>query len=363
MKRILFITNLPTPYRVDFYSELGKHSDLTVIFEGKRPGDLTFNWNDDKITTFKPIYLNESLNEKKVDTSILKHLDNKKYDAIIISCYYTYTQTFALLYMKLKGIKYYFETDGGMISYGEKNIVKKVKRFLIGGAQAYFSPSKGSDEYLNYYNAPAEKINRYPFTSLSETDILNNALTKAAKKEFKQKLGITEDKIVITIGQFIHRKGFDVLLKSCEFIDKSVGVYIIGGKPTDEYLEMKQKLALSNVNFVGFKSKNEIEEWLMAADVFVLPTREDIWGLVINEAMGFGLPVVTTDKCVAGVELIKDRECIVPVEDVEALYKIINNILHNDEYAIKISNNNLASIRNNTFQNMATAHLNVINKN
>ena len=46
----------------------------------------------------------------------------------------------------------------------------------------------------------------------------------------------------------------------------------------------------------------------MASDLFVLPTREDIWGLVINEAMSFGLPIITTRKCIAGTELITDGE-------------------------------------------------------
>lgn len=57
----------------------------------------------------------------------------------------------------------------------------------------------------------------------------------------------------------------------------------------------------------------------MAADIFVHPTREDIWGLVVNEAMAKGLPVITTDRCVAGLELIKNESVgrIVPVENID----------------------------------------------
>ena len=61
----------------------------------------------------------------------------------------------------------------------------------------------------------------------------------------------------------------------------------------------------------------------MAADAFVLPTREDIWGLVINEAMAYGLPVVTTDRCNAGLELIKNNVngYVVHVDDKGELAK------------------------------------------
>ena len=361
MKKVLIITNLPTPYKVDFYSELGKYCDLTVIFEGKRPTDLVFNWNDDDITTFKPIYLSYILNEKKIHKNILKYFDNNKYDTIVLSCYYTYTQTFALLYMKLKGVKYYFETDGGMISYGENNIIRLAKRFLIGGAKAYFSPSQVSDEYLIYYNASPNLIFRYPFTSLDSSDILKEPLTTPEKKRLKDAHHIKYDKIIISIGQFIHRKGFDVLLESCKLIDKSVGIYVMGGSPTKQYLDIQKKLSLTNVHFVPFKSNKEVKEWLKMSNLFVLPTREDIWGLVINEAMANGLPVVTTDKCVAGIELIEDKECIVAVEDVDALYNIMNKIISDDEYSAKLSENNLIKIRDSNFQNMAQSHLQVFN--
>ena len=61
-----------------------------------------------------------------------------------------------------------------------------------------------------------------------------------------------------------------------------------------------------NVRFAGFSSKETLKKMYRACDFFVHPTKSDVWGLVINEAMAAGLPVITTDMCVAGVTLIKD---------------------------------------------------------
>ena len=61
-----------------------------------------------------------------------------------------------------------------------------------------------------------------------------------------------------------------------------------------------------NVHWVGFTKKEILHYYYRAADCFVFPTREDIWGLVINEAMSYGLPIISSDRCVAALELIEN---------------------------------------------------------
>lgn len=169
-------------------------------------------------------------------------------------------------------------------------------------------------------------------------------------------------KIVITVGQFIHRKGFDVLLNAWAKCNKEYELYIIGAEPTKEYHDIKEELHLDNVHFEGFKTKEKLKCYYQAADLFVFPTREDIWGLVVNEAMANGLPVITTDKCVAGLELIKDGEngYIVPAENPNELAKRINELLSNDWLLEKMARNNLQKIRRYTVENMAKLHIKVL---
>lgn len=166
-------------------------------------------------------------------------------------------------------------------------------------------------------------------------------------------------KIVISVGQFIHRKGFDVLLRAWKNCSSDAMLYIIGGEPTDEYTRLINQLNLTNVYFVGFKSKKELKEYYKAADLFVLPTREDIWGLVVNEAMAAGLPVITTDRCVAGLELIQNdfNGYIVPAGNEKALADKINNVLQDDKTIGEYSQNSIQAIAKYTIHNMAESHI------
>lgn len=325
--KVLFLTNIPVPYRIDFYNELGKYCDLTVVFEATRVEGINFNWNDDKIDNFNAVFLNQgNIDESKIDTGIFKYLDKKKYDIIVATNYSYRTEMAAIIYMKLKRIPYFMETDGGIIKHSENKLKMYYKKFLVSGAKGYFSPSKNSDKYLAYYGARPDRIHRYSFTSLKDKDILENTVSAEEKSQLRRKLNIPYEKVILSVGQFIHRKGFDILIEACKDIDKNIGVYIVGGEPTDEYIKMKEDYGLCNVRFEGFKTKEELAEYFKMADIFVLPTREDIWGLVINEAMACGLPVVTTDNCVAGLELVDDSNgAIVPVEDSRALAEVINN--------------------------------------
>ena len=81
------------------------------------------------------------------------------------------------------------------------------------------------------------------------------------------------------------------------------------------------EVARSRVSVEGFVQPADLPGLYAAADVFVLPSRHDGWGLVVNEALGAGLPIVVSDRVGAGRDLVKDGEngFVFPSEDVDAL--------------------------------------------
>ncbi len=360
--KILFVTNVPSPYRVDFFNELGKFCELTVCYERKTASDRNSKWGNSIAKNFKEVFADVKPigTDKSKGNGIVKVIENGSFDHLIISNYSSPSIIKAIFYCQRKKTPYIIESDGGF--YKKDNFLKRcLKKLLFLKATTHFTTCDEHVKYLLSLGVKKENIFKYPFTSLKEEDILKALPTLEEKKNAKQELCIKEDFIVISIGQFIYRKGFDVLLNAMATLPKDIGVYIIGGEPTLEYEELIIKHSLTNVHFIDFKTKEELKTWYKVANCFVLPTREDIWGLVINEAMANGLPIITTDMCIAGLELVKEDEngYIVPVGDDKELGNKIIKIL-NEKDLISIGNKSLEIIKDYTIETMAQKHLEIL---
>lgn len=367
--KVLYLVNIPSPYRVSYFNELGKLCDLTVLFERRSSDEREESWHDFNFENFQGVFL-EGIKFRKnqaISLGFVQYIKKNNYDHIIVGGYATPTGALLINYLKFKKIPFILNIDGGMINEKESDLKKSIKKYFISSASAWLSPGEVGSKYLEHYGANRNKIFSYPFTTLKEVDLLNEIVDKDEKRELRKQIGLEGNRIILTVGQFIHRKGFDILINACSQIPSDTSIYFVGGIPTSEYLELKDALQLKNIHFLGFKSKDEILSFYRAADIFVLPTREDIWGLVINEAMANGLPVVTTDRCVAGLELVKDYDngFIVPVESVDELSLRINEIINNDELMIKMAESSLQKAKKYTVENMALVtydNLNMIKK-
>ncbi len=296
--KILILTNIPSPYRVDFFNELGKVCQLTVAFERMASSERDASWKNFDAGHFNPVFL-KGIKYGVAGAfcpGVVKLLKKDGYDHIIITNFASPTGMLAISWMRMKGIPYWLESDGGFAKNG-KEFKEKVKHFFIKDAKGYFATAEEHDRYYMQYGAPRDRIYRYPFTSLFRRDILETPVTAAQKQTLRKKLQMTEEKVCLAVGQFIPRKGFDVLLEAMALLPKSIGCYIIGGEPGPEYLQQVAKNSLQNVHFVGFKPKLQLADYYMAADVFVNATYEDTYPTVNLEARACGLRVVTYNVC------------------------------------------------------------------
>lgn len=166
------------------------------------------------------------------------------------------------------------------------------------------------------------------------------AISVAEKVELRKEFyGVDHDwKVVLYVGTLHQRKGLKYLLAAArQFVGQKVRFVLVGDGPQRKELAdfVKENHLGEYVKFLGFQ-KNVIQ-FFRAADLFVLPTIKEAFGLVILEAMAMKLPVVATNA--GGVpDIIEDAKngLLVPAADVKALGYAIGRLLENKILSEKI---------------------------
>ena len=359
--KILFITNIPTPYTIDFLRQFDNLVDLHVIFEKNSSKDRDKSWKQLDLSMLNVRVL-KGLAYKE-DMSIAPQVIfrlSKKYDYFIISNPLTPTGLISIFWLKLIGRKYMIISEGGFIK-PNRSIKESLKKRVVSGAQICFSGSPLANSFYKYYGAEDSNIKSYPFTSLHRKDILSKIPTRAEKEIVKAELNIGYSRVILSVGRIVHQKGFDLLIQAATSF-QDTGFYFIGGRPNKDFLEMIKNLEIKNVTFVDFVSKESLKRYYYISDLFILATRKDEYGLVINEAMSQGLPIISTNMCGAALELVVNNVNVFIIQSnstVELKDKIAT-ILSDPILMRKMSENSLSKIKFYTFENMANTIFNCL---
>lgn len=147
------------------------------------------------------------------------------------------------------------------------------------------------------------------------------------------RLGLTDRHFVFLFsGKLIPRKAPLLLLAALERLSERdrLALIVLGDGPLRETVVAGGNALLGErFIFPGFVNQSRMAEYFMAADAFVLPANYDAWGLVVNEAMQFGLPVITTDRVMCHEDLIVEGQTgyVVPADEVETLAGAMQHLL------------------------------------
>src|SRR5690625_381338 len=201
--RVLFIVNIPSPYRVDFFNELGKLCDLTVLFERTSSDERDLAWSNNNFSDFKAVFLKGIKMKRNTALcfSVSTYLKKAKFDIIVVGGYSTPTGMLAIELLRNRKIPFILNVDGGLIRQ-DSNFKYKVKKRYISSATYWLSTGRHTTDYLVNYGADRKKVFVYPFTSILEKDIQVNPIPKSLKKQLKFKLNIPEEKMILSIGQY-----------------------------------------------------------------------------------------------------------------------------------------------------------------
>jgi glycosyltransferase involved in cell wall biosynthesis len=264
-----------------------------------------------------------------------RELRGKQYDALVVPAYgnlYAWTTFVAGLLTKTPMI-----ASSHSILYPRPWWRKLAKRILLPlmfrRMQAFLPQSTRSAELYAHYGAPINRIFLFPFAVDNDYFIEQSRVYQPLKSELRRSLRIPTDAVVVLfVGKLVDRKRpLDVLraVESLEFRDQTSVIFVGDGNLRPTLEEYARRQGVSNVVFAGFRNQAELPQFYAVADIFVLPSQEDPWGAVINEAMCFGLPVVTTNAVGASKDLVFHGEngFVYRAGDIQALRAALGTLI------------------------------------
>ena len=174
---------------------------------------------------------------------------------------------------------------------------------------------------------PRRRIANFTYYPDASRFQLESEIRRTARERIRHDFGIAPDEpVFLFVGQLIHRKGVDVLIDALGRVSarglRGTLLLVGDGPQRDELVDQVRLRGLAmRVLFAGFAQPEELPSHFAAADVLVLPSRSEGWGLVVPEAFTAGLPVIASEAVNAAAELVEPGRTgwIVPTGDADAL--------------------------------------------
>jgi glycosyltransferase involved in cell wall biosynthesis len=334
------VTPQPTPYRDPFWNTVAAQPgvELDVYYcyakSEDRPWDVDWPWRfRGEVLPGRALLGNHN---GYWNPAILNRLRACKYDAIILGGYNHFTMLAAAWYARRQGIPYLLmcESFHGLTRPWYSRVLKgPLVRWIVRGAAGILPTGRLAKEYLLFYGGREEYCCFVP--NVPDVIAFHHQAKELEEQRqaLKRALGLAAEKVILFVGRLIWKKGVDILVDALKGLRGrwSLEVVIAGDGPERVRLEKHVQAAglAENVKFIGFQQPRDLPRWYSVADLFVLPSRTEPWGVVVLEALASGVPVVVTDKVGCFPDVVNDPRVgsVVPAEDPEALGRAIENFL------------------------------------
>lgn len=193
--------------------------------------------------------------------------------------------------------------------------------------------------FFRHYGVPERRLFFVPYTVDIDAPRRAAAALRPCRAALRRAFGINPaaGPVVLFVGKLIARKQPGLLLEAFARVrrDHSCALLFVGEGPLEAELRRRAATAgIPDVHFAGFLNRTQIARAYAAADLFVLPSAwHETWGIVVNEAMTFGLPVIVSDAVGCGPDLVREGEngFVVPRTDAGHLAAALAALVRDPE--------------------------------
>ncbi len=333
-KKIFVLFVEPMLYGLDLIREVYEKSGFTMQYYYCNVG-LT---GKDNLQLPKGAVLGKG-NKKERKKCLHALLNSFQPDFCVINGYTGVDQTIAIRYCIKHRIPYGLDSDTPLHIPSNPIVAWLKKKYLysIFKHEFCYGIPGGTlqQENFEYYGIPKERNFIRPM-SVSGDRILKVYNDLPTKEELKIKYGVTGKKTFLFVGRLEEVKNVDLLIDAFAALQqerKDVALLIVGDGSLMGTLQAQVKeLGISNVHFEGYCVFPRLIEYYKAADVFVLPSKFEPWGLVVNEAMICGLPVLLSSKVGCRLDLLEEGKngYLFESENQVSLFGAMNKLINED---------------------------------
>lgn len=182
-----------------------------------------------------------------------------------------------------------------------------LRRTLLPRADAFLAWGKPAAEHILGRGIPPDRV--YLCAQAVDHASWSAMAGRVDRERFRSERGL-KGRVFLAAGRLVALKGFDRFLRAWAELPREVRgrhtVVIVGGGAEETCLRgIAREAGLHEAVFGGLCAQKELAGWYAAADVFVFPSLVDVWGLVVNEAMACGLPVLASTRAGASRGLVE----------------------------------------------------------
>jgi glycosyltransferase involved in cell wall biosynthesis len=341
--RLAILVSHPIQYFAPVYEAIaaGGMVDLTVVFrtcvglrEYHDPGfGQAISWDIPLLDGYRNCFLSRKTTLHGIELSIIPWLIRERPEALLLHGYNQPTNLLALFVGKLLRIEVLMRGDTRLPRTGlQRGLKTAFKRLLFRSLDGFISIGRANAAYYQALGVPPAKVHLSPLCVRNAFFAMTCIDRRIARDSLRAELGVPRDAIVILFASKLlaRKRASDLVAAFNKFAANTPDAWLwMAGSGPEEAALKQMAVETGRIRFLGFRNQSELPKLYAASDVFVLPSEDEPWGLVVNEVMAAGLPVVVTDDVGAAYDLVeaKDSGFVYPVGDINRLADVLRALV------------------------------------
>lgn len=342
-RRITILTEIIAPYRVPVFNALARHSgiELHVIFMARTDRSLR-EWRIYENEIQFPYEVLPSWRRRigphniLLNTRVVQALERSRPDAVVCGGYNYLASWQALHWARRNDVQFLLWSESTVTDHRRRSgLVEALKKIFLRRCDAFVVPGKSALHYLETFGVARQNIflARNAVDSALFARLASDARSNAV--QLRRQLALPE-RYFLYVGRLVREKGVMDLLAAygrlAEELRQEVGLVIVGdGALRSELESAARDIYPGMVYFAGFVHREELPIYYGLAECLIMPTHTDPWGLVVNEAMACGLPVICTSAAGCALDLVRENGLLMEAGNVDQLHAAMSGLACDDE--------------------------------